>query len=144
MWVKCVLVWYSHPLTSIFGLVNCRSRRWDFNFTSILHTLCCCHIYWLKLFLVWYELKSIFCAVSLYLVSKDGYVLWRILKLIVFLFLHELQYLQSTLWSFTQNPCPCKKWCWVNLFKTLPNSLIGVIATYIVGRKVSYWAIRIY
>ena len=27
MWVKCVLVWYSQPLTSIFGLVNSRIKK---------------------------------------------------------------------------------------------------------------------
>ena len=27
MWVKCVLVWYSQPLTSIFGLVNSSIKK---------------------------------------------------------------------------------------------------------------------
>ena len=58
MWVKCVLVWYSQPLTSIFGLVNSSiknmrlecplhhshsmekwqmltNKQWDYNYSHI-------------------------------------------------------------------------------------------------------------
>ena len=35
MWVKCVLVWYSQPLTSIFGLVN--------NSIKKIRLECCLH-----------------------------------------------------------------------------------------------------
>ena len=35
MWVKCVLVWYSQPLTSIFGLVNSNIKK--------MRLECCLH-----------------------------------------------------------------------------------------------------
>ena len=35
MWVKCVLVWYSQPLTSIFGLVNSSIKK--------MRLECCLH-----------------------------------------------------------------------------------------------------
>ena len=38
MWVICVLVWYSQPLTSIFGLVNSSIKKIRSD-ASILHTL---------------------------------------------------------------------------------------------------------